>query len=48
MTIHDNNQLNDNEWFYTDIIYFIGYITKEEIVFKVENLQPDEIEYPDD
>ncbi len=46
--IYENNQLNDNEWFYTDIIYFIGDITKEEIASKVENLQPDEVEYTDD
>ncbi len=46
--IYENNQLNDNEWFYTDIIYFIGDITKEEVASKVKNLQPDEVEYTDD
>jgi hypothetical protein len=46
--VYDNNQLNDNEWFYTDIIYFVGDITKEEIALKVGKLLPDEVEYSDD
>lgn len=43
--IYENNQLNDNEWFYTDVIYFIGELTKEEIAKRVKKLQPDEVEY---
>ena len=43
--IYDNGQLNDNEWFYTDIIYFVGELTKEEIKEATKSLQPDEVEY---
>jgi hypothetical protein len=43
--IYDNGQLNDNEWFYTDVIYFIGDLTKEEIKEATKNLFPDEVEY---
>lgn len=43
--IYDNGQLNDSEWFYTDIIYFVGDLTKEEIKEATKILQPDEVEY---
>lgn len=43
--IYENNQLNDNEWFYTDVIYFVGDLTKEEIAKRVKKLKPDEVEY---
>ena len=43
--IYDNEQLNDNEWFYTDVIYFVGDLTKEEIKEATKTLQPDEVEY---
>jgi len=43
--IYDNGQLNDNEWFYTDVIYFVGDLTKEEIKEATKTLQPDEVEY---
>ena len=46
--IYENNRLNDNEWFYTDIIYFVGDISKEEVAEKVKDLQPDEVEYTED
>jgi hypothetical protein len=43
--IYENGKLNDNEWFYTDIIYFIGDLTKEEIKEATKSLLPDEVEY---
>ncbi len=43
--IYDNGQLKDNEWFFTDIIYFIGDLTKEEIKEATKFLEPDEVEY---
>jgi len=43
--IYDNGKLQDNEWFYTDIIYFVGDLTKEEIKEATKSLQPDEVEY---
>ncbi|HMU47870.1 MAG TPA: hypothetical protein PKC72_15975 [Chitinophagaceae bacterium] len=43
--IYDNGKLNDNEWFYTDIIYFVGDLTKEEIKEATKTLLPDEVEY---
>ncbi len=43
--IYDNGKLNDNEWFYTDIIYFVGNLTKEEVKEATKNLLPDEVEY---
>jgi hypothetical protein len=43
--IYDNGQLDDNEWFYTDIIYLIGDLTKEEIKEATKSLQPDKVEY---
>ncbi|HAA18080.1 MAG TPA: hypothetical protein DCR93_24250 [Cytophagales bacterium] len=46
--LYENNQLNDNEWFYTDVIYFIGDITPEEIAARVKDLQPDEVAYTED
>ena len=43
--IYDNGQLHDDEWFYTDIIYFVGDLTKEEVREATESLLPDEVEY---
>ncbi len=43
--IYENGQLNDNEWFYADIIYFVGDLTKEEIKEATQYLMPDEVEY---
>ena len=43
--IYDNGQLNDNEWFYSDVIYFVGDLTKEEIKEATKTLQPDVVEY---
>jgi hypothetical protein len=43
--IYENEKLNDNEWFYTDIIYFVGDLTKEEIKQATLELKPDEVEY---
>ena len=48
VNVYNGNQFQDDEWFYTDIVYFIGDITKEEIASKVEKLQPDEVQYVDD
>lgn len=46
--IYDNGKLNDNEWFYSDMIYIIGDLTKEEIKEAIKNLNPDEVEYVDE
>jgi hypothetical protein len=43
--IYENGVLNDNEWFYTDIVYFIGDITKEEIRDATKALMPDNVDY---
>lgn len=43
--INENGQLNENEWFYTDIVYFVGDFSKEEIKEITKSLQPDEVEY---
>ena len=43
--IYDNGQLHDDEWFYTDIVYFVTDLTKEEIKEATKSLQPDEVEY---
>lgn len=40
-----DGKLNDNEWFYSDIIYFVGDLTKEEIKAATKSLMPDEVEY---
>lgn len=40
-----DGKLDDNEWFYTDIIYIIGDLTKEEITEATKHLIPDEVEY---
>jgi hypothetical protein len=40
-----DGKLNDNEWFYSDIIYFVGDLTKEEIKAATISLMPDEVEY---
>jgi hypothetical protein len=39
-----DGKLNDNEWFYSDIIYFVGDLTKEEIKAATKSLMPDEVE----
>jgi hypothetical protein len=43
--IYEDGKLNDNEWFFTDVIYVIGDLTKEEIRQATVSLQPDEVEY---
>jgi hypothetical protein len=43
--IYDNGKLNDNEWFYSDMIYIIGDLTKEEVKEATKKLKPDEVEY---
>ncbi len=40
-----DGKLNDNEWFYSDMIYFVGDLTKEEIKAATISLMPDEVEY---
>ena len=43
--IYTDGKLNNNEWFYTDIVYFVGDLTKEEIKEATKQLLPDEVEY---
>jgi len=43
-----DGKLKDNEWFYSDIIYFVGDLTKEEIKSATISLLPDEVEYDKD
>ena len=43
--IYDKGQLHDNEWFYTDIVYFVGDLTKEEVREATKSLLPDDVEY---
>jgi hypothetical protein len=43
--IYQNGKLNDSEWFYTDIVYFIGDLTKKEIEEATKSLMPDEVGY---
>ena len=46
--IYDDGKLNDNEWFFSDMIYIIGDLTKEEIKEATKSLHPDEVEYDDE
>lgn len=46
--IYDNGQLHDNEWFYTNTIYIVGDLSKEEIAKKTKPLFPSEVNYTDD
>ncbi len=43
--IYPDGKLNNNEWFYTDVIYFVGELTKEEIEEATKSLLPDEVAY---
>jgi hypothetical protein len=43
--IYEDGKLNDNEWFYSDMIYIVGDITKEEVKEATKILRPDEVEY---
>lgn len=43
--IYEDGKLNDNEWFYSDVIYIVGDITKEEVKEAIKTLLPDEVEY---
>jgi hypothetical protein len=43
--IYEEGHLAPTEWFYTDIVYFIGDLTKDEIKKATEILKPDEVEY---
>jgi hypothetical protein len=43
--IYDNGKLNDNEWFFADMVYVIGDLTKEEIKEFTKSLKPDDVEY---
>jgi hypothetical protein len=43
--IYEGGKLNDNEWFYSDMIYIVGDITKEEVKEATKTLLPDEVEY---
>ena len=46
--IYDDGKLHDNDWFYTDVAYFVGDLTKEEVREAVKSLLPDEVEYDTD
>lgn len=46
--IYENGQLGDDEWFFTDIIYFVGSVTKEQILEDTKHLLPDEVDYNTD
>jgi hypothetical protein len=43
--IYEDGKLNDSEWFYSDMIYIVGDITKEEVREATKALLPDEVEY---
>lgn len=43
--IYEDGKLSDNEWFYSDVIYIVGDITKEEVAEATRTLFPDEVEY---
>lgn len=45
VNIYQDNELSDSDWVYTDMIYFIGEITNEELNEKIKTLKPDEVEY---
>ena len=45
--IYEGGKLHDNEWFYTDMIYIVGDITKEEVKEATRTLLPDEVGYDD-
>ncbi|MFN8153822.1 MAG: hypothetical protein U0Y08_05985 [Bacteroidia bacterium] len=45
INIYPGGNLHDNEWFYTDVIYFIGDLSPEEIVAATAHLMPDEVDY---
>lgn len=43
--IYDDGKLNDKEWFFADVIYFIGDIDKDEVREATKTLHPDEVDY---
>lgn len=43
--IYEDGRLNENEWFYTDVIYIIGSFSREEIIQKTAHLKPDEVDF---
>jgi hypothetical protein len=45
VNIYENGKLGNDEWFYTDMIYFVGDLTKDEIKEATKSLFPDEVEY---
>jgi hypothetical protein len=45
VNLYENGKLGNDEWFYTDIIYFVGDLTKDEIKESTKSLLPDEVEY---
>ena len=44
INIYENGKLNDSEWIFSDMIYIVGTITKNEISELTEHLKPDEVE----
>jgi len=43
--IYEDGKLNDLEWFFTDKIYIVGNITKEEVKKVTKYLMPDDVYY---
>jgi hypothetical protein len=42
---YEGGELKNDEWFYSDMIYIVGDITKEEVIEATTTLLPDEVEY---
>ena len=45
INIYKNGKLNDSEWFFSDMIYVIGTISKSEIYKLTKHLKPDKVEF---
>ncbi|WP_421751115.1 hypothetical protein [Croceimicrobium sp.] len=43
--VNTDGQLMDDAWLYTDMIYFIGDLSREDIIKATKSLKPDEVEY---
>ncbi|MCL5246608.1 hypothetical protein M4I21_12355 [Cellulophaga sp. 20_2_10] len=45
INIYENGKLRDSEWFFSDMIYIVGKISKSEVAELTEHLKPDEVEF---
>ena len=45
INIYENGKLENSEWFYSDIIYIVGKIDKQEVIIKTKKLKPSEVDY---